>query len=438
MKIERFTNKKKQTPYWVAEAENDREKRYLMDTVRHGVDGWKPSVLGRNKEVKFYTYDAFLADNAKEAHMVITKLMQETEESEGEEVSESEVNTATVQELRKEAATKAKAEGKPTTDLRTKWTRAQLTAYINHGTWVDTGNSPAPDMAAFDEGRVREIAREELDEGRVNRLIKAAIDGNTRRFEVIIPGKGITPAGIQHFMFPTICKIIAAREHFMLVGPAGSGKTHASNSAATAMSLKFYCISVGQQTTKTDLLGFVDATGKYNRTQLRDAVEFGGVFLLDEADAGNANTMTVLNAILSNSIAAFPDGMITVHEDFVCICAMNTYGRGADRQYVGRNQLDAASLDRFAVVDFDYDEELERLLTGNDQWVKRVQSFRKAAFDLKERMVISPRASYKGAKLLRAGFKQDEVENMIIWKGVSADIKTKISNAAQSAMKWAA
>jgi len=426
MKIVKFTSKKKGLPYWVAEAENDREKRYLTDTHWSG-EHWKPSVVGKDKAEKFYTYNAGLADGAREAHLVITTFNEETEAIEGsEDMSSDEVSQASVQELRKAAADKAKAAGLPTTDLRTKWTRAQLTDYINNGTWIDTGSAGAtPVVAVFDEERVRKI-------------VKEVIDSNTRRFEVVIPGKEVIKAGVQHKMFPTLCKIIAAREHYMLVGPAGSGKTHATHQAAEAMGLKFYCISVGQQTTKTDLLGFIDAHGKYNRTQLRDAVEYGGVFLLDEADAGNANVLTILNAILSNSLAAFPDGMIEVNADFVCVCAMNTYGRGADRQYVGRNQLDAASLDRFAVVDFDYDEELERLLAGNDQWCRRVQMYRKAAFDLKERMVISPRASYKGAKLLKAGFSQDEVENMIIWKGISADIKTKIQNATGTAMKWAA
>ena len=44
------------------------------------------------------------------------------------------------------------------------------------------------------------------------------------------------------------------------------------------------------------------------------------------------------------------------------LAAANTWGRGGDQQYVGRNQLDAATLDRFVLstLHVDYDTDLER------------------------------------------------------------------------------
>jgi cobaltochelatase CobS len=38
----------------------------------------------------------------------------------------------------------------------------------------------------------------------------------------------------------------------------------------------------------------------------------------------------------------------------------NTFGTGADRQYVGRNQLDESTLDRFRIgqIERDYDSEI--------------------------------------------------------------------------------
>jgi hypothetical protein len=41
---------------------------------------------------------------------------------------------------------------------------------------------------------------------------------------------------------------------------------------------------------------------------------------------------------------------------FVCIAAANTFGTGADRQYVGRNQLDESTLDRFRIGQIELDD----------------------------------------------------------------------------------
>ncbi|MDD4817333.1 MAG: AAA family ATPase [Victivallaceae bacterium] len=241
-----------------------------------------------------------------------------------------------------------------------------------------------------------------------------------------LPNKVI---GVCHNLTKQIAEVCNLGVHQMLVGPAGGGKTTCCEKVAEILNLKFYPMSVGPQTTKSDLLGFIDAAGNYHTTPLRDAFENGGLLLLDEVDAANAGVLTIINSLLANGYCSFPDGVRRRNDNFRCICACNTYGRGADRQYVGRNQLDAATLDRFAVVDFDYDENLERAIAGNDAWVEKVQAYRKRAFELKMRVVISPRASIFGAKLLAAGMKEKQVEELVVWKGVSAEIRSKITAA---------
>ena len=43
--------------------------------------------------------------------------------------------------------------------------------------------------------------------------------------------------------------------------------------------------------------------------------------------------------------------------------------------YVGRNQLDGATLDRFAVIEFEYDEEIEKnLCEDNDLYEFIIES----------------------------------------------------------------
>lgn len=239
------------------------------------------------------------------------------------------------------------------------------------------------------------------------------------------------PVGAAHYKFETLLTILEQRINTMMVGPAGSGKTTAAEKAAEALGLEFGAISVGPQTSKVDFLGYMDANGKYVSTNFRKAYETGGVFIIDEIDAGNAGVMTIINAATSNGVVGFPDGMIPRHRDFICVAAANTFGRGADRQYVGRQQMDAATLNRFVVLEWDYDEVLEIHLSGDEKWARQVQKYRKACETLKIRHVISPRASINGAKLLNAGLPKDEVINMVVWQGLDQASVTKIEQGAR-------
>ena len=280
---------------------------------------------------------------------------------------------------------------------------------------VKTGGVDEKAVGAIVDSKIEEFGKKLLK--KTVRVIEIKQPGE-------IPNKKI---GVCHKMTQQIAEVCNLGIHQMLVGPAGGGKTTCCEKVSEILDLKFYPMSVGPQTTKSDLLGFIDAAGNYHSTPLREAFENGGLLLLDEVDAANAGVLTIINALLANGYCSFPDGVKQRNEKFRCICACNTYGRGADRQYVGRNQLDAATLDRFAVVDFDYDEDMERTIAGNDAWVEKVQRYRKRANDLKMRVVISPRASIFGARLLASGMKEKLVEELVLWKGVSAEIRSKIT-----------
>lgn len=266
----------------------------------------------------------------------------------------------------------------------------------------------------------------QLDETRVQEMIETAMSTAMKRIEVLLPTGAIKPVGIQHYQFEQLLKIAAIREHCMLTGPAGSGKTTVCESIALALDLPFYCLSVGEQTTVSHLMGYMDAQGAYQPGQFYHAYKTGGLILIDEMDAGNANVLVCLNMLLANGACTFPNNeRVHKHTDFVCFAAANTFGRGAG-DYVGRNEIDAATLDRFLKVSFGYDEKLERQIAGNDTWVDIVQSYRARAISLRLKVVISPRASIKGASLLRAGFGLEDAENMTIFCGLSPEIIAKI------------
>lgn len=234
-----------------------------------------------------------------------------------------------------------------------------------------------------------------------------------------------TDLGMQHGQLPALIKILSTGLNVYLVGPAGSGKTHAAIQCAKALGVPFHF--TGAVASEFKLTGFIDAQGRIVSTEFRKAFEQGGLFLFDEIDASYPQAVLAFNAALANDYMDFPDKRVQRHEKFFCIAAANTYGQGADRQYVGRNQLDAASLDRFVFMDWKYDEKLETALAGNEAWSSHVQKVRRFVEDNKIRHVVSPRASIFGAKLLAAGISREEVETVILWKGMDEATRNKIT-----------
>jgi MoxR-like ATPase len=293
-----------------------------------------------------------------------------------------------------------------------------------------------------DGGKAATLTGDDLDrmvsqvterlESKIEDLERQVAATRTVRHEIVI-GDEIVDLGDVHVheVFDEILPAVAVGENVYLVGPAGSGKTTIAKQVAEALGLDFYCY--GAIKYDHDVVGYVDATGAYSQTNFYKAFKHGGLVLMDEMDASSSNALLALNAALANDFASFPlgndgeGGMIEKHPDFVVIASANTFGHGASAQYVGRNPMDMATLDRFCNVTMGYDESLERAIAGNDTWVDYVQAVRNAVAHHKMRYVVSPRASVKGAKLLAAGVSPQRVAAQTIWnKGFSETDKQKI------------
>ena len=259
-------------------------------------------------------------------------------------------------------------------------------------------------------------------------LIQEALKLQTpTRLEVSLNGAPPVATGTVHRDVPRILKYLAAGVNVYLHGPAGSGKTTAARQCANALGQKFYFAAKVES--EYLLLGFRDAKGEAVRTPFREAYEHGGLFLLDELDASSPGAIVALNAALANGVCPFPDGTIARHADFRCIAAGNTTLSGYSRQYTGRNQLDAASVDRFAFIEFGYDEVLERSLASNAVWCDYVQQVRKAVLARGLPKLVTPRATLDGCTLLAAGDTWENVEQACIWKGLDADTVAQIKSA---------
>lgn len=251
------------------------------------------------------------------------------------------------------------------------------------------------------------------------------------RLEISLnPSAPAVPLGLVHKDTAKIINALAAGVNVYLHGPAGAGKTTVARKCAEAFAIQFYFAAKVES--EYLLLGFKDAKGETVRTQFREAYEHGGVFLFDEMDASAASAVVAMNAALANGVCPFPDGIVSRHPKFYAIGAGNTKLTGASRQYAGRNQLDAASIDRFAFIEFGYDEQLEAALATDQAWCKYVIAVRKAVADRGLNHLVSPRATYDGCKLLTAGFDRETVKQMVVYKGLEADTMAQIEKAVRA------
>lgn len=267
--------------------------------------------------------------------------------------------------------------------------------------------------------------------------------------------------GKVHRIFTEVMEtILSGLKNILLVGPAGSGKTTLAKQVTAALKIvvadhplvqalagknngtPFGSVSCSAGMTESALTGRLLPTGEagrfeYHETPFIALFEHGGGFLMDEVDAADANVLLVGNSALDNGHLDLPnrvtDPVALRHDSNVMMFAANTFGLGANRQYVGRNQLDAAFLDRFAgaVIEMPYDKDLERAIVEMILPVADATAWLDAAWLIRDkvehtglRRIWGTRALKHGAKLQAAGMKQRAVLKRLT-SGWSADEREK-------------
>lgn len=228
-----------------------------------------------------------------------------------------------------------------------------------------------------------------------------------------------TKGGFYHEKYQQILRQTQLDEPIMLIGPAGSGKNVAVAQVAESLGLKMYYTNNASNEFK--LTGFIDAGGNYRDTEFYKAFKNGGLFFLDEIDNSDPSALIVINSALANGYMAFPHETIDRHPDFHIIAAANTWGKGADLQYVGRNALDAATLDRFDNIFFDYDRKLEECLYPSQEVLSFMWSFRDAVLKAKIPHVVSTRGIGKVYKKDINGLPVQDILTSNVIKNLSQD-----------------
>lgn len=273
-------------------------------------------------------------------------------------------------------------------------------------------------------------------EQKVRDFIKDEYGSIERKITTVVDGKKAEMQGIQHEKFETVLKFVANDEPVFLTGPAGSGKNVICKQVAKALGLNFYFSNAVTQEYK--LTGFTDANGTYHATQFYKAFTEGGVFMLDEMDASIPEVLVILNAAIANRYFDFPApiGYVEAHPDFRVIAAGNTTGHGADYEYVGRNQLDGASLDRFAIVRIDYSEAIENSVSlGNIELADFCRDFRRSANKAGIAVIVSYRAIGRLAKMVQILGLREALETCLV-KGLEKDDVKMIADGLKRHSKY--
>ena len=206
-----------------------------------------------------------------------------------------------------------------------------------------------------------------------------------------------------------------------LAGPAGSGKNHTVEQIAEELGWDFYFSNSVQQEYK--LTGFIDAGGKFHETEFYKACTSDNdcVFFLDEMDASIPEVLVLLNAAIANGYFEFPTGRVEL-EHIHFVAAGNTVGSGADEMYTGRMVLDQATLDRFAIIDFDYSERIEMAISkGNTDLVTFIHQMRTEADNKGIRATFSYRCITMVTKLEKAGMDIEAIIKIAVVKGLDKD-----------------
>lgn len=225
--------------------------------------------------------------------------------------------------------------------------------------------------------------------------------------------------GKAHAQLQAVLDVIAMGELPMLVGPAGTGKTVLAKQVADILDLPFASISCSGGMTEAKIFGrsvpnIHTGDEKYNGTSYVDLYENGGVYLFDEFDAADDNMMCSLNQSFDNGYMSVPERKTNPkcdrHENSHIICTANTYGTGADRQYVSRNQMDAATMDRFTIIEIDYDAEIEEQVCPDRELLERFRGYRKAIQENGLERIVSYRTLRKAMKQRAIGWDDKRID----------------------------
>lgn len=306
---------------------------------------------------------------------------------------------------------------------------------------------------------VRTVAKDEIDRAnlkvdheviadlviaKVNELVSRPVVNN-----IVINGRPAPksqPGRRIHKQYKMIFDHLMAEDDLYIFGGPGCGKTETVSQIAGDWDKKFLLMPFSNQSTKSELVGFENANGVVRETPLVEMIQQSSMILFDEFDSCPPPIALVLNAMVANRMMSTAKGMYQVHPECTFVFSGNTTLDGATSQMTGRTTSDMATKDRLSFLEFELDEELETGITKDilgddrlaDTWLQIVRTCRSnvnAMGTSGNRYSVTPRASYKGAKLLANGFDLAHVAKVRLRKGADDRIWSQIAQGVEALVK---
>jgi cobaltochelatase CobS len=313
-------------------------------------------------------------------------------------------------------------------------------------------NPPQPNRGGL-EGAIEAIVLDvlsrrspTLDVDAVTDIVRKELNGIAPR-ELIIRENNRADIKIDARLplwFDRVLQLLKQGQNVCLVGPAGCGKTYIVRLLATALGCERHTIVSGSAgVSESAITGRLLPTGdngrfEYTASEFVECYEKGNALIcLDEIDAFDSNMLMIVNVPTANGHMYIPhrthEPCVTRGENVYFLATANTYGTSANPVYSARNQLDAATLDRWLFVTVDYDTKFEeseamaRGLTANQ--CSKLWELRNKVRENQLRRVISTRAFLKAAAMVAIGDDWPTVMETLT-AGWSKDEKAKVAIAA--------
>lgn len=153
-------------------------------------------------------------------------------------------------------------------------------------------------------------------------------------------------------------KIVKSNQFYpvYITGPTGNGKSTMVEQVCANNNKPLIRVNLNMMTDEDQLIGsktLVDGNVEIIEGPVLIAMRTGATLLLDEIDAGGANTLLCLQPILEGKPFYFKlkNELVKPAPGFNVFATANTKGKGSDDgRYIGTNILNEAFLERFAVT----------------------------------------------------------------------------------------
>lgn len=164
-----------------------------------------------------------------------------------------------------------------------------------------------------------------------------------------------------------------------IYGPSGSGKTFSVEKMADFMGIEILSNQFIDFPHRIE--GFMAANGMFVPSLLYKAYKEGKIYCVNEFDRSDPTAAMLINEFSEMSTKdkiVFPNGeTVYRHPNFRLILTANTDLMGNNSEYNSAKKQDGATTERFVVMEFGYDDNVEsKLLKDYPEWREFIRAFR--------------------------------------------------------------